>query len=258
LICFDHGASIDNINDDRWKQYGGGSGSGGLPGNDVLCIAKDKSGFIWVGTNDGIGVIQCTQDVFTGSGCDAILPLVQQGNFAGYLFKGEEVRSIAVDGADRKWVATKNGAWLISADGEKLISQFNETNSPLLSNDVNRIAIDGYTGEIYFSTAKGICSFRGEATEAGEKNNDLLIFPNPVPPGYTGTIGIRGLVNNAIVKITELNGRLIYQSRALGGQVVWDGRDYRGQRISSGVYLVLITDDTRKENLAGKIVFISK
>jgi ligand-binding sensor domain-containing protein len=127
---------------------------------NALCVAKDKSGFIWVGTDDGIGVIQCPQEVFN-TGCEAILPIVQQGNFAGYLFKGENVRSIAVDGADRKWVATKNGVWLISADGEKVIERFTEDNSPLLSSDVKKIAINGKTGEVYFATSRGICSFRG-------------------------------------------------------------------------------------------------
>ncbi len=258
LICFNHGTSIDNTNDDKWKTYKTGSGSGNLPGNDVLSIAKDKSGFIWVGTSDGIGVIQCPQDVFTTTGCDAVLPIVKQGNFAGFLFKGEEVRSIAVDGADRKWVATRNGVWLINADGEKIIYRFTEDNSPLLSNDVKQITIDGKTGEVYFATGKGICSFRSTATDGGEKNESVLVFPNPVPPGYAGTIAIRGLVENAVVKITELNGRLVYQTRALGGQAIWNGKDYLGRKISTGVYLVLISDDNKQEKAITKIVFISK
>jgi len=258
LICYDHGTSIDNSNDDRWKYYRAGTGNGNLPNNEVFCIAKDKSGYIWIGTSDGIAVIQCAETVFTGTGCEAVWPVVQTGNFAGYLFKGQEVRSIAVDGADRKWVATKNGVWLISADGEKVIWHFTEENSLLLNNDVKKIAIDGQTGEVYFATAKGICSFRSTATEGEEINSNVLVFPNPVPPGYNGTIAIRGVANNAIVKITELDGRLVYQTRALGGQAVWDGRNYKGQRISSGVYLVLISDDGRTEKSATKIIFISK
>lgn len=258
LICYDHGASIDNISDDRWRKYSSGAGSGNLPNSNVLCVAKDKSGFIWVGTSDGIGVIECPEQTFDSPACDAVWPVVPNGNFAGYLFKGQEVRSIAIDGADRKWVATKNGVFLISATGEKVIYQFTEDNSPLLSSDVKKIAIDGKTGEIYFATLKGICSFRSTATEGGEKNEDVLVFPNPVPPGFSGTVAIRGLVNNAIVKITELDGKLVYQTRALGGQAIWDGRNYKGQKISSGVYLVLVSDDGRKEHTATKIFFIQK
>ncbi|HWN88614.1 MAG TPA: two-component regulator propeller domain-containing protein [Chitinophagaceae bacterium] len=258
LIVFNDNKTIDNATDDKWKLYRSGAGIGNLPTNNVLSIAKDKNGFIWIGTSDGIAVVQCPQNVFSSQGCDAVWPVVTEGGFNQYLFKGEEVRSIAVDGADRKWVATKNGAWLISPEGDKVIFRFTETNSPLLSNDVKRIAIDGKTGEIFFATANGICSFRSTATDGGETNSNVLVFPNPVPPGYGGTIAIRGLVNNAIVKITEMDGRLVYQAKALGGQAVWDGKDYKGKRISSGIYLVLISDDERKENLATKIVFISK
>jgi hypothetical protein len=261
LICFDHGASPENTGDDRWKIFRSGAGNGNLPDGDVLCAAKDKNGFIWVGTTNGIGVIQCPQETFTGTGCEAIWPIIKEGNFAGYLFNGEEVRSIAVDGADRKWVATKNGVWLVDATGEKVIYQFTEDNSPLLSNDVKKLAINGRTGEVFIATLKGICSFRSTATEGGEKNEEVLVFPNPVPPGFTGNIGIRGLVNNAIVKITEMDGRLVYQTRALGGQAVWDGRDYRGRKISSGVYLVIAGSDDpflKKEKTVARIVFISK
>ncbi len=258
LICFDHGASIDNTGDDRWKRYSAGAGNGNLPTNEVTCIAKDKSGFIWVGTTDGAVVIQCPEQAFDSQVCDAVWPIVPNGNFAGFLFKGQELRSIAVDGAGRKWVATKNGVFLISAEGEKVIYRFTEDNSPLLSSDVKKIAIDGKTGEVYFATLKGICSFRSTATEGGEKNEDVLVFPNPVPPGYSGTIAIRGLVNNAIVKITELDGRLVYQTRALGGQAVWDGKNYRGQKISSGAYLVLVNDDNKKERTVAKIFFIAR
>jgi hypothetical protein len=155
-------------------------------------------------------------------------------------------------------VATKNGVFLVSSEGEKIIYQFTENNSPLLSSDVKKIAIDSKTGEVYFATLKGICSFRSTATEGGETNEDVLVFPNPVPPDFTGTIAIRGLVNNAIVKITELDGRLVYQTRALGGQAVWDGKNYKGQKISSGVYLVLVNDDGKKERMANKDLFISR
>jgi hypothetical protein len=258
LICFDHGASIDNTGDDRWKIFRRGVGSGNLPSDEVFCIAEDKNGYIWVGTADGIAVIQCGDQVFSAQGCEAIWPVVQQGNFADYLFRGEEVRSIAVDGADRKWVATRNGVWLVNATGEKIVYHFNETNSPLLSSDVRQISIDGKTGEVFFATAKGIISFRSTATEGNANNDDILIYPNPVPPGYSGTIGIRGLVNNAIVKITEMDGRLVYQSRALGGQFTWDGRDYRGRKIASGVYLILVTDEEKKEKKMSRIVFLGK
>lgn len=256
LLVYNHGSSIDNTADDHWRLYKTGAGNGNLPSNDVRAIAKDKSGYLWVGTADGIGVIQCAEAAING--CDALLPVAQQSGFANYLFKGETVQTIAVDGADRKWIGTRNGVWLISADGDKVIEHFTESNSPLLSNDVRHIAIDASTGEVYFGTVQGIISFRGTATEGGETHEAVTIYPNPVPPGFGGTIGIKGLAANSYVKITELNGRLVYQTKALGGQAVWNGRDYTGRKIASGIYLVLVTDEGRQEQVAGRIVFIQQ
>ncbi len=256
VFCYNHGASIDNAGDDRWKWLQVGRGNGNLPSNVVNCMVKDKDGFIWLGTDKGIAIVQCPGDVFTSNGCEAFQPVVQQDNFAGFLFENEDVRAIAVDAANRKWVGTRNGIWLISADGEKVVQRFTAENSPLLSNEIIRIVIDPKTGEVYFSTFNGICSYRGGATEANENPDKVIVFPSPVPPGYSGNIGIRGLPENSIVKIVELNGRLVYQTRSLGGQAVWNGRDYRNQRVSSGVYLVLAKDEFGTEKQVGKIVFI--
>jgi ligand-binding sensor domain-containing protein len=256
LIVFNHGASIENINDDRWRLFKKGQGSGNLPSNDVLSIAIDKNGFVWVGTGDGIGIIECTGNAFNNN-CEAILPVVKSGGFTSYLFKGEEVRSIAVDGANRKWIATASGAWLVAANGEEVLSHFTEENSFLLSNDVKHIGINGTNGEVFFATSKGICSFKSSATESSSNNKNIIVYPNPVPASYTGTIAIRGLAQASIVKITELNGRLVYQTKALGGQAVWNGKDYKGNSISSGVYLVLASDEEGTEKGVGKIVFIS-
>jgi hypothetical protein len=155
-------------------------------------------------------------------------------------------------------VATSSGVWLISRDGDKVLANYTETNSPLLSNDVKRVTIDGSTGEVYIATAKGLISFRGGATEYEETKSNVLVFPNPVPPEYNGSIGVRGLPENSIVKITETNGRLVYQTRSLGGQAVWNGRDYKGVKAATGVYLVIAVDETKVEKVVAKIVFISQ
>jgi len=258
LICFNSGPDLQNKSDDQWKQYTTGIGNGNLPVNEVLSIAKDKNNFIWIGTISGIAIIQCPELVFTNQGCEALLPVVQQGNFNGYLFFGERVQAITVDAADRKWIGTTNGIWLISADGEKTILRFTVDNSPLPDNDIRYITIDPKTGEVYIASSKGLCSYRGTATETPTGSGNILVFPNPVPPGYTGTIGISGVPLNSIVKITELNGRLVYQGKSNGNTFTWNGLDSRGQRISTGVYLVLMSDQQRKESLATKIIFISK
>lgn len=256
VICYDSGNSIESIGDDRWRWFRAGSGNGNLPSNQVYCITVDREGAVWVGTSNGIALLDCLEDPFNRSACEAFRPVVSNGAFAGYLFNGQAVKQIAVDGANRKWVATNRGVFLIDARGEKLLQQFTAENSPLLSNDVLQVAVDGKFGEVYFATDQGICSYRSDATAAEASDSTLLIFPNPVPPGYSGTIGLRGLPDQAWVKISELDGRLVYRTKALGGQATWDGRDYRGQRVASGAYLVLITDANGKSVRSGRIFFL--
>jgi hypothetical protein len=257
LICYNYGTSIDATNDDQWQLLQTGIGKGNLPGNNVYCLAKDKNGFIWVGTNNGIGIIQCALNYFQQP-CDAVWPVIQQDQFAGYLFQGQQVKCIVVDGANRKWVGTNNGVWLVSAEGDKIIQHFTASNSPLPDNNVQKLVIEPITGEVFISTFTGIVSYRSTATEGTATNDSVLVFPNPVPPGYSGTIAIRGVADNALVKIADLSGRLVFQTQALGGQAIWNGVNYKGEKVASGIYLVLIRDQiTGQEKLATKIAIIS-
>lgn len=257
VLVMHHGTSIQDTRDDRWKQLLAGTGRGNLPSSVVYCLTKDRDGWIWIGTARGIGVIQCTPEIFSAGSCEAWLPVVRNDNFAGYLFQNEHVLSLVTDGANRKWAGTRNGAWLISADGSRILQQFHTGNSPLPHNTVHRIAIDPVTGEVFFATGAGLVSWRGDATEGTDTQEPgALVFPNPVPSGYDGVIAIRGLVRDAYVKITDVSGKLVYQTRAKGGQATWNGRDYTGYRPQSGIYLVLASDETGKENIVTKLVFI--
>jgi sugar lactone lactonase YvrE len=255
VLCFNNNNTIDDTNDDQWKLLQMGIGNGNLPSNQVLCLAKDKNNFIWMGTDNGIAVVECTENLFNQN-CDAVLPITQTDAIAGYLFQGQTVQCIAVDGANRKWVGTNNGVWLVSEDGTKIVEHFSTDNSPLLNNNVNHIAIHPTTGEVFFSTAIGICSYRSTATDPQTDNPSALVFPNPVPPDYHGTIAIRGLAENSIVKITEMNGRMVYQTQSLGGQAIWNGLNYKNEKPASGVYLVFIKDINGAEKLVTKIVVV--
>lgn len=255
VIVFDDKNTIENTSDDRAMKLLAGVGSGNLPDNNVQCIVNDKKGTIWIGTNNGIGIINCPDRVIDRT-CEAEIRVVQYDNFAGELFAGEQVNAIAVDGANRKWVGTGNGVWLISEDANKLIYRFTKDNSPLPSNVVRSIKVDGTTGDVYFGTDKGLVSFKSTATNGGKSNNNVVIFPNPVTNNYTGTIAIKGLVNNADVRITDISGQLIYRTKALGGQAIWNGKDYTGRRPQSGVYLVFASNNSGEESFAGKMVFI--
>jgi hypothetical protein len=238
--------------DDASYHLGTGVGNGNLPANNVLCLAKDKKNYIWIGTSNGIGIVyNCSNPP-----CDADIPIVQYDKYAGYLFAGNNVRTIAVDGANRKWIGTDDGIWLLSPSADKIISRFTTENSPLPSNLIRKIAVDDVTGDVYIGTDEGLISYRGTATGGGTTNSNVIAFPNPVPSGYSGTIAIKGLVENADVRITDINGQLVYKTTALGGQAVWNGKDYTGHRPQSGVYLFFVTNSDGSETHTGKIVFL--
>ncbi|WP_165836359.1 type IX secretion system anionic LPS delivery protein PorZ [Taibaiella soli] len=253
IIVYNDNYTIDNTADDKYIFLSGLQS--GIAGSRVLCMTKDKNGNIWVGTDDGISIFSCADQVLQGT-CIGERRIVQYDQFAGYLFQTEQVNTIAVDGANRKWVGTNNGVWLISPEGDKVIYRFTIDNSPLPSNTIQNISVDGVTGDVYISTEYGIMSYRSTATDGGTVNSNVLVFPNPVPSGYKGTIAIRGLVENADVRITDISGQLVYRTTALGGQAVWNGVDYKGHRPQSGVYLIFISNKDGSQTNVSKMVFM--
>jgi len=174
--------------------------------------------------------------------CTGRRRIVNVDGFNGYLLETENVNTIAIDGANRKWFGTTNGVFVQSPDGLTQVAQFTNTNSPLFDNSITDIAVNPKDGEVWIGTQKGIISLRGEATEGGRVNSLApYAYPNPVRPDYDGPIAIYGLARDANVKITDVAGNLVYEGTSLGGQAVWNGRDYLGRRAASGVYLVFAT-----------------
>jgi ligand-binding sensor domain-containing protein len=247
--------TIDNKNDDQIKKLTTGIGYGNLPNNEVYCITKDKDGKMWVGTADGIAIFNCPESTFSTQGCDAELKVVKYDLNAGLLFQREAVKTIAVDGGNNKWIGTNNGVWLITDDAEKIIHHFNKDNSPLPNNEVTKIVVHPKTGEVFIATNSGLVSYRGEATEGSENNDELSIFPNPVPSNYGGVVAIKGLVENADVRITDVAGQLVYRTKASGGQAVWNGKTYLGKKPSTGVYYVFVTNSDGSEAKSGKFIY---
>ncbi|MFN6946789.1 MAG: two-component regulator propeller domain-containing protein [Cytophagaceae bacterium] len=242
------GIVVFNEKENRTKVFA--STANGLPNTTINCISKDLNGEIWVGTNEGVAVFQNPALVFSNQ--NFILPI-----FEGFpLLKEQSINAIAVDGANRKWVATGNGVWLLNASGTESILHFNEDNSPLVSNRVSSVSVQGSTGEVFFGTDKGIISYRGNASEGGKKHSDVKVFPNPVLHSFTGYVGITGLVNNASVKITDIHGALVFETQANGGMVSWNVRDYNGKRARAGIYLIFSSDSSGEETLVSKIAIL--
>ncbi len=255
LLVFSDNGTIDDITDDKSRWLHSGVGNGGLPADDVFCVAKDLDGNIWAGTYQGIAVFYCAGSVLSQNGCDADqIKVVNPDGYVGYLFGTETVRAIAVDAANRKWIGTTNGLWLVSADGKDQLLKFNTENSPMPTNQVTDIEIDDKTGEVFIGTTGGLISYQGDAVSACDDCESALVYPNPVRPDYTGPIAIKGLTDLAYVKITDISGTLIYQGKANGSQMIWDGKNYKGERAKSGVYLVFSSTDLGKEKRVAKIL----
>ena len=255
IVVFNSGSDIDNTADDQYRVLGKGTGNGGLPSDKVHAMAEDKDGQIWVGTDAGVVVFYDAANIIQGGDAQQIIVSNPTDSIANYLFAAEVITDIKVDGANRKWVSSSHGVWLMSADGLKEIYHFTKDNSPLISNIVYAIGLNNTTGEVFFATDAGMCSFKSDATKGGDTNGDVLAFPNPVPHNYAGTIAIRGLVDNAYVKITDVNGQLIYSTKALGGQAVWNGKNLQGEKTASGVYLVFATNADGSETVVSKILY---
>ena len=234
-----------------------GENNGGLPNNNVKAIAVDKDNEIWVGTEAGIAVFYNPSLVFEGGkNADAQQIVIDDGNDVGVLLGNEVVNDIKIDGANRKWIATNNGAWLVKEDGSGIILHFTSENSPLPSSLINCIGIVPNTGEVFFGTSEGIASFRGDATEASMLHKNTLVFPNPVHPEYEGPITITGLPEDATVKIADVAGRVVYELIATGGTAVWDGLDFNGNKPKTGVYLIYSANKDDEDSLVSKLLIV--
>ena len=257
LFVFDNNQTIDNENDDLFKKLSVIDENGKVISNRIYSIAEDLTGNIWLGTDQGIVVYYNPENVFDDDLFHANRIALTIDDVTHYLLKTEVITSIAVDGANRKWIGTENtGIYLVSKDGTEEINHFTEDNSPLLSNKINDIGINHESGEVFFATDKGLISYRGSATMGSDEFRDVYVYPNPVRENYTGEITIRGLVSNVNVKITDISGNIVYETTAEGGQATWDGKNFDGKRPSTGIYLVFCTNDDGSKTYITKLLFI--
>jgi hypothetical protein len=180
-------------------------------------------------------------------------------NYADYLLDGVYTTCLTIDAANRKWIGTlNNGLYLITGDGLETVHHFTQTNSPLPSNTIEGLALNQGSGELYIGTDKGLVSYTTDATrgESEYVEEKVYAYPNPVTADYTGIVTIVGLKTNSHVKIINTAGRLMAEGTSLGGNFTWDGRTPQGQRVASGIYYVLGSDEEGNEGIVTKIVFV--
>ncbi|MBC7487808.1 MAG: hypothetical protein H7282_13780 [Cytophagaceae bacterium] len=232
--------------------FGVEQNKGGLPNINVNTISVDKTGQVWIGTNQGICVFTNPAQIKPNNIPKAYLPIVN-----GFpLFFDKKINCIKTDAANRKWIGTPDGVFLLTADGLETIFKFDKNNSPMIDNNVTTITINEKSGEVFFGTDKGIISYRGDATFGEESHNNVKIFPNPVERDFNGYVGISGLADDARVKITDIAGKLTYETPANGGTASWNLKDYTGRRATAGVYLIFSASEDGQEKYVGKIAVL--
>lgn len=261
LFVFDDNGTPGDMSDDRYRKLSVRNENGEIISNDVYSIAEDKNGYIWVGTNKGVAVYYNPENVFDDPNFHARqikIPRNDGTDNADLLLATEVVSTINVDGANNKWFGTQAaGVFYTSSDGLEEIHHFNTDNSPLLDNNILCLTVNPTSGEVFFGTPMGIISYRATATEGSENFEKVYAFPNPVNPDYHGPITITGLVAGSYVKITDISGNLVYETRSEGGQAVWYGKNLNGNRVQTGVYLVMSTNEDGSKTDVTKILFIN-
>ncbi len=245
---------------ERYNKYivlGTQKGKGNLPHEHVKSLAVDLNNQLWVGTFQGIRVLPNVNSYLTDSALDTKQIIILENSLAQELFYQSNILDIEVDGANNKWVSVEDsGVFLISADGQITKLHFTKENSPLPSNVVDDIEIDGHTGEVYFVTAKGMVSYKGMATLGTANYDETFIYPNPYRPEHKDTVKITGLKDKSNVKVTDVEGNLVFEAISQGGTVEWDTRSFSKQLVSSGVYLVLVSDKDGEDTTYRKLLIV--
>lgn len=230
---------------------------GNLPDIDVRCVAIDNRNQMWIGTARGLRIISSVDQFLSQDLIQTRDIIINEDGLAQELFFQQFINDIAVDGANRKWVALADaGVYLVSPNGQETIYQFTKDNSPLPSNTINDIEIDNVSGEVFFATDKGLVSFKGTSTKPEETLQNVYVYPNPVRPEFSGTIKIAGLTDKAIIKITDIEGNLVFETTSSGGTIEWDGTAFGKYKVASGVYMIFVSAQDAVETTVKKVMII--
>jgi hypothetical protein len=240
-----------------FKTIKDGPDTGNLPIVDAKVVAIDTRNQMWIGTRKGLRILSSVDNFLTTTQLTTTPIIIVEENLAQELLYEQSIIDIVVDGANNKWIGTADsGVFLVSSDGQKTIYHFTLSNSPLPSNTINDIDINGTTGEVFIATTKGMVSFKGTSTDANENLNNVYVYPNPVRPEFIGTVKISGLIDKATIKITDIEGNLVYETISEGGTIEWDTTAFGKYKVASGVYMIFISAKDGVETKVKKVMII--
>lgn len=246
-----------NESSNIFKKMTFGTDVGNLPTADVRAVAVDTKNQLWIGTTKGLRVLSNVSSFQTENQLKANAIIIVEEDLAQELLYEQFITSIVVDGANNKWIGTvDSGVFMVSPNGQETKYHFTIDNSPLPSNVVNDIKINSATGEVFIATSKGLVAFKGIATDANDDLNNVYVYPNPVRPGFTGTVKIAGLIDKANIKITDIEGNLVHETTAEGGTIEWDTTAFGKYKVASGVYMIFISAQDGGETKVKKVMII--
>jgi len=247
-----------NPNDDKVYHLTTNIDQGFLPDAKVNAMVEDKRGEIWVGTDRGVVHYLFPDQIINGTANDRRAEFLRKANSDSLLLRDLHATCIAVDAANRKWIGSEgDGVWLVSPNGDKVLNHFTVDNSPLISNNIISLAVDDQTGTVYMATDKGLVSYVSVVKGAQSKMKHLFIYPNPYSYSReTQPIIIDKLSQQTTIRIVTIDGHLVKKIEASGGRAEWDGRDYNGNKLPTGVYLIIALDKQDNEKGVGKVVIV--
>jgi hypothetical protein len=259
----DQGLTVAKFNKSNYQLQGykilnKNADAGNLGSNSVYSIVEDLDGKIWIGTSNGIRVFNSPSNILNTQVVNGDpIKIVQDGNVE-LLLDAEVVKCMDVDAANNKWVGTSaGGVYCFSPDGQRQIHHFTEDNSPLYSNEITDIKVNGKTGDVFIASTIGLQSYKSVIVEGNDNFNGIYAFPNPIKPGYAGNVYVTGLVDNSVVKIADEFGNFVWETKSQGGRIEWPLKTFAGNRVTSGVYVVYAATTTAELKAVSKILVIN-
>ncbi|PIF44427.1 hypothetical protein CLU96_1396 [Chryseobacterium sp. 52] len=233
----------------------------GFAGNSkgTLSVAFDKSGDAWIGTDSGLRIMSNAAAEIKAPEPKVEPIIIEQGGLGEELFRDGQVLQIEVDAGDYKWVSVDGGGvYYLSSDGQQTIKHFTKENSPLPTNSVTDIKVDKKTGKVYFVTYNGIVAYQGDVADVTANFGQVVVYPNPVVySNFKGKVTIKGLAEKTNIRIADAAGNVIHSAVARGGYYEWDLNNMKGNRVASGVYFVLMTNEDGSDKATAKIAVVN-
>lgn len=264
LLVYNSAGTGETVSDDSYHVWTSLTDQDGkvFGPSRIASFAEDRDGKLWVGTADGVIVINDPVAMLNPSATIERVKVPRNDGtvYADYLLDSQLVTSIAVDNANRKWMGTStSGLYLVSADGKEIIENFNTDNSYLPTNEILSVVCDPKSNIVYVGTRYGLAEYSSDASPAAGDYSEVYAYPNPVRPDYGGWITVKGLMDDSLVKIADAAGNVFFQGRSEGGMITWDGCNAAGQRVKTGVYYVFASQggDSGSSGAVTKIMVIN-